>query len=126
MLAWVVSGAASLHLSALPPTPTLVAVILLSGVGWQQARHLARQPPRILSIPWGNAPACVDGRPVAALRVEWRGPLAWVSWQRGPGRRERLMFWPDTLPPRRRRELRLAARQRPVTQSARQWHHSVP
>lgn len=126
MLAWGILGAASLHLSALAPTPTVVAVALLGAVGVSQARRLARQPPRTLSIPWGNLPACVDGRPVARLRVEWRGPLAWVSWQRGLRRRQCLMFWPDTLPPRRRRELRLAARQRTVTQSARQWHHSVP
>ncbi|HVJ36675.1 MAG TPA: hypothetical protein VM687_02605 [Stenotrophomonas sp.] len=126
MLAWVLLGAASLYLSALPPWPTLAAVVMLAGVGAVQARRLARQRPRILSIPWGDAPACVDGLPVAELRVEWHGPLAWVSWQRGPGRRQCLMFWPDTLPPRRRRELHLAARQRPVTQSARQWHHSVP
>jgi len=102
----------------------LAAALCLAA--WVQAQHLARQRPRTLTIPWGTAPACVDGRPVAKLQVEWRGPLAWVSWQRGPRRRQCLMFWPDTLPPARRRELRLAARHRTVTPIGRQWHHSVP
>jgi len=122
----VLLGLYSLHLSALPPGPTAAAAATLCLAGLIGLRRLARQRPRSLVVPWNSAPARVDGRPVAGLRVEWRGPLAWVSWRRGPRRREHLMFWPDTLPLSQRRELRLAARHRAVTPIRRQWHHSLP
>jgi toxin CptA len=51
----------------------------------------------------------VDGRPVEALRVRWRGALAFVQWRGADGRRGARVFLPDTLPAARRRELRLAA-----------------
>ncbi|MEE7566640.1 hypothetical protein HH297_09445, partial [Xanthomonas sp. Kuri4-3] len=57
--------------------------------------------------------------PVAAFRVEWRGPLAQLSWRDGR-RRERLLFWPDTLPPAQRRELRLAAGAHAISSRPRQ------
>lgn len=59
---------------------------------------------------WTGAEACtVDGLPVQGLVVQWRGPLAFLSWRDATGRRQRLSWWPDTLPPTLRRELRLAA-----------------
>jgi toxin CptA len=107
----------SLYLSALPAWAGSLAGMLVSGVAVSQARALARVPPRKLRVPWGKAPACVAGVPVADLRIEWLGPLVRVSWRRGPRRRAGMLFWPDTLPPARRRELRLAARSRVVSSS---------
>ena len=51
----------------------------------------------------------VDGEQVAQPRLQWRGPLAVLAWRDGRGRLQRRSWWPDTLPPARRRELRLAA-----------------
>lgn len=120
---WVSAGFAavalcgnySLHLSAVPPQLALLGTLVLWLAAAAHARAWVRRPPRRLVVPWGRAPACVDGLPVADLQVQWRGPLAWVSWRRGPRRRECLLFCPDTLPPARRRELRLAARSRAVS-----------
>lgn len=53
----------------------------------------------------------LDGVAVARPRLLWRGPVAVLSWQPSDGRRQRLAWWPDTLPAARRRELRLAAGQ---------------
>lgn len=117
-LAALVAGAcASLWMSALPTWALPLAGALLATLAVRQARGMARQRSRHLLVPWGGAPARVDGVPVAGLRVEWMGPLVRVSWRRGPRRREGLLFWPDTLPPARRRELRLAARSRVVSSS---------
>ncbi|HYG04983.1 MAG TPA: hypothetical protein VD865_01065 [Stenotrophomonas sp.] len=121
-----VLGNFSLQWSALPQGLAAVAGALLGLIALLQAWAWMRQPPRHLIVPWGQVPASVDGLPVATLQVQWRGPLAWVSWRRGPRRRTCLLFCPDTLPPARRRELRLAADSRAVPPSRRQWHHSAP
>lgn len=55
--------------------------------------------------------ATIDGHAVQALGVDWRGPLAFVTWRGGDGRLVRRSVWPDTLSPAQRRELRLAVRQ---------------
>ena len=102
-------------LSALPAAlagPLCLALVLAGARRW---RWLALRPPRRLLIRLPGRPSCVDGLPVADLRVTWHGPLARVSWRRGPGWRQALLFWPDTLPPPRRRELRLAACRRAVS-----------
>ncbi|UKE74893.1 hypothetical protein [Xanthomonas graminis] len=76
-------------------------------------RREARREPRALLLPaQGSVAASVDGQPVAALQVDWRGPLAFVRWRDADGRAGRLAWWPDTLPPPARRELRLAAQAR--------------
>ncbi|MGI8561629.1 MAG: hypothetical protein ACR2J7_09410 [Luteimonas sp.] len=72
------------------------------------ARREWRRPQRELVFPVGDAPVLVDGRPAKDVALQWRGPLAFLSWQDGDGRRHRLAWWPDTLPGPRRRELRLA------------------
>ena len=51
----------------------------------------------------------VDGVPVDPARLQWRGPLAFLSWRTASGRRATLAWWPDTLGPVERRELRLAS-----------------
>jgi toxin CptA len=50
----------------------------------------------------------VDDAPVVDFRVEWRGPLAFLSWRDAAGRRRSGILWPDTFPSTLRRELRLA------------------
>ena len=60
--------------------------------GAWRAWHEARRPPR--SLEW----------PIPGARVHWRGPLLFV---RAPGLR--LSWWPDTLAPDTRRELRVSA-----------------
>lgn len=52
--------------------------------------------------------ATIDGQPVVALRIDWRGTLGFVSWRDVAGRTHRRSLWPDTLSPALRRELRLA------------------
>lgn len=51
----------------------------------------------------------IDGRAVADARLRWRGPLAFLRYRDEGGSARRLAWWPDTLPARQRRELRLAA-----------------
>lgn len=50
----------------------------------------------------------LDGRPVADLHVDWRGPLYVVAWREGD-RRRRWFAFPDVLGRDARRGLRLWA-----------------
>lgn len=69
-------------------------------------RELAR-PPVTLTL-MANAAASIDGAAVQALRVRWRGPLAFVQWRDAEGRMHRRVATPDLLSPAARRELHLA------------------
>ncbi|MBB3802314.1 toxin CptA [Xanthomonas arboricola] len=92
--------------------PLWLAALLSAWVPVSAARSLGallRSPARQVLIPWGELPASIDGQAVQDLQVAWRGPIAVVSWTCADARRERLHFWPDTLPATQRRELRLAA-----------------
>ena len=71
------------------------------GCGTVLALREARKPPRELSWPAGRGVPELDGRPLDGAVLEWRGPLAFLHWPGG-----RLSWWPDTLPPDKRRELR--------------------
>ncbi len=83
----------------------LLATALAAGQGW---RH-ARQPGcRIVIMP-ADAIVTVDADPVDDLALHDRGWLLQLQW-RAQGRRHARLFWPDTLPPPARRELRLAVR----------------
>ena len=83
-----------------------IAVVVYGG--WR-ARTEARKPHHELMFPGNDLPVMLDGHPIEGVAVQWRGPLAFVSWRGRDGRRQRLAWWPDTLPAMRRRELRLAA-----------------
>jgi toxin CptA len=72
-------------------------------------RRERARPSFELVLRGGDGPVLVDGAPVADFRLQWRGPLAFAAWKQGDGRRRHATWWPDTLPPARRRELRLAA-----------------
>jgi toxin CptA len=86
--------------------PLAVAILIYGG---GLARREWRRPRRELVFPHGDAPVLVDGRPARDVALQWRGPLAFLRWRDEHGRLHRLAWWPDTLPPARRRELRLAA-----------------
>jgi len=61
--------------------------------------------------------ACrLNGQLLSQLDLRWRGPLLFVRWKYPARHRwHHTVFWPDTLPAVKRRELRLAA---PAAQSA--------
>ena len=92
--------------------PSIIAwplAVLAMGYGTWQVRKERHRPRVALFFPGNDLPVTVDGVAVHAMQVEWRGPLAFASWCGSDGRMQRLAWWPDTLPARSRRELRLAA-----------------
>src|SRR3546814_11335998 len=72
---------------------------------WREARAVRGE----LVIAGEGGRTSVDGRDVEDLSVRWRGPLAFVAWRAGDGRRRRPVFFPDPLPPARPRHSRPAA-----------------
>lgn len=82
--------------------------LLTSGYGRWLVYGQHRRAAHTLVIPVGSGAALCDGAHMHTLRVCWRGPLAFLDWRDGDGRRQRLLFWPDTLDAARRRELKLA------------------
>lgn len=102
-------GAIATLASGLPPTAGgLLAAASLLG-GYLAAVREGRAPARTLVWDGHASVVRVDGVAVAEPALAWRGALAAVSWRDATGRRQRLLFWPDVLDARRRRELRLAA-----------------
>ena len=105
-------GAASLLASDLPGAIAWPAAVVAVVSAWRAAGREGARPAVIVAFP-PNAPPTVGGQRLANARLQWRGPLAFLQWR--DGRRLRgLSWWPDTLPPAARRELRLASG-RPVT-----------
>jgi toxin CptA len=70
------------------------------------ARRELRRPARPLVIRGGHA--TLAGESIGDLRLHWRGWLARLDFTGPDGRRQRLLWWPDTLDAAGRRELRLA------------------
>lgn len=109
LIALGVLGAASTLASDLPR-------LWACGLGFAAVAHaiaLARRERRkpVRAIVWdGRAgTVAIDGMLVSGATLRWRGPLAFLCCRDRDGRMLRLAWWPDTLPPRLRRELRLAA-----------------
>ncbi|MFT3762720.1 MAG: hypothetical protein QM761_08970 [Pseudoxanthomonas sp.] len=102
-------AAFSVLASEMPRIAAWPLALAALGYGIWTIRREAGRPAREFVFPGNASPAMLDGRPLEAVRVHWRGPLAFVQWREADGRAGRLSFWPDTLPPPRRRELRLAA-----------------
>lgn len=101
-------GAVSAAASELPLSVWLPVAVLSVGCGaWLGRRELLR-PACSLVIPCNDAAATVDGVAMGELQLQWRGPLAFLQWRDGSGRRRRLQGWPDNLAADARRELRLA------------------
>ena len=66
------------------------------------------RPHFIKVFPGNELAAMREGQPIHEVQLQWRGPLAFLCWRDRAGQRQRLVWWPDTLPATRRRELRLA------------------
>jgi toxin CptA len=110
---WILGllGVVSLSGSALPTWAGAgLSVLVLGYAGWSARRYL-RQPVRTLVIPGGMLVPMLDGVPLSRFSLHWRGPLAFAAWQDVQGAGGHLVWWPDTLSARQRRELRLAADQ---------------
>jgi toxin CptA len=92
--------------------------LALVAAGWAagQGVHYARRPRCRMLIPADDTPVDIDGEPVDRLVLHDRGPLIQLAWRSG-GRRHARLFWPDTLPPPLRRELRLTLRTRCISRS---------
>ena len=108
----------SLLASDLPRGLAWPLAVLAAAGGLLDARRYARQPPRMFLIPAGAADASCRGVRMAAMRLRWRGPLAFLRWADPQGRVHRLVFLPDTLPARARRELKLAMQRREAAAGA--------
>lgn len=100
-------AAFSLSLSDMPAWLAWPLGLASTVRGMQLAYRELAHPATGLTLS-SNARASVDGIPVQALRVRWRGPLAFVQWCDAEGRTHRRVATPDVLPPASRRELRLA------------------
>ncbi len=97
----------ALWLSELPPIAALCAMPWVIAATLHRIAIERRAPARALVIDAAGA-AHLDGVVLDTPQLEWRGPLAILRWRDGR-RVRRLLWWPDTLPPPARRELRLAA-----------------
>ncbi len=103
--------------SEMPLPLSLPLALLAAGEGLRLARRECMRPTRWLAI-GGDGAATLDGEGITGLSVEWRGPLAFMRFADSAGRPCRLAWWPDTLPARSRRELRLAAPVKAAAQKA--------
>jgi len=82
--------------------------LIAAGYGAWLAHRESHRTPHQLVWPIDGTPL-LDGLTLQDAQVQWRGPLAFVRWRDGAGHLQHLTWWPDTLPARSRRELRLAA-----------------
>lgn len=94
--------------SAMPRAAAWPLAAVAAFLGLWLARREWRRPALAVLIDADGA-AQVAGSAVEEFRIDWRGPLAFVSWRDRAGRRHRRGLWPDTLGPALRRELRLVA-----------------
>ena len=108
LLALAVLAPLSVLLSEMPRVLAWPLALLASVAGLLLARREWRRPRQPVVID-GEGRVTIDGIEARAFRVDWRGPLAFLSWRDPSGRLRRCSLWPDTLPPALRRELRLAA-----------------
>lgn len=90
----------------------VVLLAWLAGIAslWRELRR----PSRLLWLQAPPRPLLLDGVELEAPSLHVRGPWLQLRWQ-GPGGGGHLLFWPDTLDGRQRRELRLAVRSRAVS-----------
>lgn len=98
----------SVHAIEMPDMVAWPISVLILAYGGLLVRRECRRPRRMFLFR-ADGSIEVDGRAVEKAHVAWRGVLAFVDWTDGAGRRQRLSWWPDTLPAACRRELRLAA-----------------
>jgi len=110
LLLLTVLGAFSLLNCDLPASLAWPAAGLAAVLGARSLRQSGKRPPREFLIAQGINACRLDGKPLSQLDLRWRGPLLFIRWKHPAQRRwHHAVFWPDTLPAIRRRELRLAA-----------------
>jgi len=98
--------------------------LVLGYAAWAGLREW-RKPWRALVLPPvvaddagdDQAPALLDGVPLAQVEVAWRGRLGFLRCQGLDGRSVRTVLWPDVTSAHTRRELRLALRDRATSPS---------
>lgn len=81
----------------------VIAMVLGLALAWREWGRPVRE---VVIDTSGNA--MIEGVQVEAFRVDWRGPLAFLSWRDKGGTLQRRSLWPDVLGSALRRELRLA------------------
>ncbi|OBU67477.1 hypothetical protein A9K58_09880 [Stenotrophomonas maltophilia] len=107
-----------LRASELPP-PLLPPAIMLAWVaGMGELVWRLRRPHAQVLLPAPPEPLQVAGQEIDAPHLVVRGPWLALHWREGR-RRRRLLFWPDVLDSRQRRELRLAVAARAVSRRPR-------
>ncbi|WP_407351126.1 hypothetical protein [Luteimonas sp. R10] len=109
--------------SEMPRIAAWPLALVAVGHGVALLRREARRSACTFVFAGAGAPASLDGSTIADVALRWRGPLAFLQWRDQDGAVRRLAWWPDTLPPARRRELRLAA---PDPQAARRAASMAP
>jgi toxin CptA len=110
IVAIVVMGLAIVPAILVSDVPGLLAATLvLVAPVWavRLAIREHRRPPRVFVVRPDGA-MTLDDMPLEHCTVHWRGRLAFVRARDSDGRPHRLAFWPDVLPARGRRALRLA------------------
>ena len=108
VLIGLLAGAALLA-SRLPPAVRPPAALLAMAQGLRLARLEAGRASVTLAWAGGDHPLRIQGQVLAAPRLHLRGPLAVLTARDADGRVQRFCWWPDTLSPGLRRQLRLAA-----------------
>lgn len=96
----------ALWMSALPRV-ALLLLMPLAAVSAGLALWRYRRRPRYRLRVHADGHLWVDDVLIEHWRLEWRGALAFLYWREQQA--VALDFWPDTLPRRLRRELRLAS-----------------
>lgn len=93
--------------SAMPRPIAWPAAVAAALIAYRQYEHYRRLPKSRLRV-CAEGPLQLEGVSYAHWKLHWRGPLAFIHWRDERGRLHARSFWPDTLPPALRRELRLA------------------
>ncbi|MGN7917314.1 MULTISPECIES: hypothetical protein [unclassified Lysobacter] len=100
------AAALSLWFSECPRAVAGPLAVLALAWALYSARRELRRPPQRLVI--AGERASLDELPITELRLQWRGWLARLDFTGPDGQGRRLLWWPDRLDARGRRELRLA------------------
>jgi toxin CptA len=109
MLAMAVLAPFAVLVSEMPRWAAWPLAACAAGYGAYLAWREAKLPVRKVVVGSDDV-VTIDGVAVEAMRVDWRGPLAFIVWRDAEGRLQRRSLWPDTLSAAQRRELRLAVR----------------
>ena len=105
------AGGGAVLASGLPGASAWPLALFAAGHGaWLARREIRRRPGVVAfsrqAVGWRETG---EGElPLADVRLQFRGPCAWLQARRPDGRVLRLAWWPDTLSNTARRELRLA------------------